>query len=169
MNLKQALIYNLEELQSSVQILTNEEYTSKMEILSGSSIGQHYRHLIEFLLCLNESLISGVVDYDARKRDLEIEESPVVALQKIEAIKEWLENEKGNRNLSLHVSYGYENPEETILDTDLFRELAYNLEHCVHHMALIKIGFRQLGKQHALSSHFGVASSTTRHHQSSKA
>jgi len=168
-DLNKALVYNLNELQSGINELSDEEFQLKMEILSGASIGQHYRHLIEFLSCLKDSVINGEVNYDARRRDLDIENSRITALQKIDSIKQWVEINSENRPLILNVQYGYEETIETKLNTDLFRELAYNLEHCVHHMALIKIGFRQLNKQEKLSSHFGVASSTTRHHQSAKA
>jgi hypothetical protein len=168
-NLNQAILYNLEELQSSLNLLSDEEYVMKMEILSGASLGQHYRHLTEFLLCLKESQLNGIVDYDARQRDPELESSRLNAVERISTLMQWIAGIQDNRVLKLQVSYGYEKEERTELQTDLFRELAYNMEHCVHHMALIKIGFRKLDKHKSLSSHFGVASSTTRHQHSTKA
>ena len=46
------------------------------------------------------------------------------------------------------------------VDSNVQRELAFNLEHAIHHQALIKIGLNQLG-QH-MESGFGVAPSTLR-------
>jgi len=167
--LQRAILYNLEELQTSLNLLSDEEYSLPMELLSGSTMGQHYRHLIEFLICLKDAQLDGIVDYDARRRDIDLETSRLNAIEKISSLMHWIDNISANRPLLLEVSYGYDQPVPTQLNTDLYREFAYNLEHCVHHMALIKIGFRQLKKHDQLSTHFGVASSTTRHQQSTKA
>ena len=43
------------------------------------------------------------------------------------------------------------------------RELVYNIEHTIHHLALIAIGFRAYFPHVSLSEHFGVASSTVAH------
>jgi hypothetical protein len=40
--------------------------------------------------------------------------------------------------------------------------LMYNIEHCVHHQAIIKIAFLFLGKQEFVES-FGVAKSTIKY------
>jgi hypothetical protein len=40
------------------------------------------------------------------------------------------------------------------------RELAYCLEHSIHHQALIKIGLIELGALHLIDESFGVAPAT---------
>ncbi len=45
------------------------------------------------------------------------------------------------------------------LETNFYRELLYNFEHCIHHQALIKVGLIALGKTPE-NSNFGVAIST---------
>ena len=49
--------------------------------------------------------------------------------------------------------------EELRIDSNYFRELLYNLEHCIHHQALIKVAILQLGHLH-VNENFGVARST---------
>jgi len=44
-------------------------------------------------------------------------------------------------------------------DTNYYREVAYNLEHTIHHMALIKVGIREVSDME-IPENFGVASST---------
>jgi len=49
------------------------------------------------------------------------------------------------------------------IKTNALRELAYNIEHAIHHMAIIKIGINEVSPYILLPSAFGVASSTIRH------
>jgi hypothetical protein len=49
--------------------------------------------------------------------------------------------------------------------SNIERELMYNIEHTIHHLAIIKIGLNAVAPQIALSEHFGVAPSTIRHKQ----
>ena len=46
--------------------------------------------------------------------------------------------------------------------TNYYREIAYNLEHTIHHMALIRVGLRELGDI-AVDDSYGVASSTLKY------
>ena len=45
--------------------------------------------------------------------------------------------------------------------TNYHREIAYNLEHTIHHMALIRVGLTEVAKIE-LPENFGVASSTVK-------
>ena len=49
--------------------------------------------------------------------------------------------------------------EELRIDSNYFRELLYNLEHCIHHQALIKVAVLQL-EHLQIDADFGVARST---------
>ena len=49
------------------------------------------------------------------------------------------------------------------IDSTVGRELLYNLEHCIHHLALIKIGLKLVAPQIELPTHFGFARSTILH------
>ena len=49
--------------------------------------------------------------------------------------------------------------EELFLDTNYDRELLYNLEHCIHHQALIKVAVLQ-NDAIVIDANFGVARST---------
>ena len=47
-----------------------------------------------------------------------------------------------------------------MVESTLERELVYNIEHAVHHMAMIKIGLRQIAPEILIDKNFGVAQST---------
>ena len=49
--------------------------------------------------------------------------------------------------------------EELLIETNYNRELLYNLEHCIHHQALIKVALLQ-SESITVDANFGVARST---------
>jgi hypothetical protein len=73
---------------------------------------------------------------------------------------------KSDCPVKLRADFSASGGHETILDTSLFRELAYDLEHSIHHQALIKIGLADLGEDVITEKNFGIAPSTVRHHSS---
>lgn len=134
--------------------LSNNEYSKKCEHLSDATIGEHTRHIIEMFQCLENNYDSGLVNYDKRNRNLKIETDTNFALQKIDEIKENLDRE--NKKIQLQqIIDGH----EFRIDSNYFRELLYNLEHCIHHQALIKVAVLQCDKIQ-IDQNFGVARST---------
>jgi len=52
-----------------------------------------------------------------------------------------------------------------IVETNYYRELIYNLEHTIHHMALIKVGINEVSCI-AVPEGFGIATSTIKFRRS---
>ena len=144
----------LNELESLLQQLTNDDFTSPCKGLSNSTIGEHTRHIIEMFQCLENQYDHGVVNYDRRNRDYKIQSDTHFALQCIADIKKQLE--KGNKKLLLEQIV---DEEELHIESNYYRELLYNLEHCIHHQALIKVAVLQL-EHLQIDADFGVARST---------
>ena len=63
----------LEKIDRVMVQLSNEELMLKHELLFGSSIGQHIRHILEFYECLLARVSEGVFSYDHRPRNMVIE------------------------------------------------------------------------------------------------
>ncbi len=133
--------------------------------LSGSTIGQHLRHTLEFFLCLESGYTSGTVNYDLRSHDKQIERDRLLARQTIARIEKFVSQMDLDRALQLELSYNVSGDHDVTLETTTARELVYNIEHAVHHMALMKIGIREVAPYIALEKNFGVAASTTRHQE----
>ena len=71
--LNDACIENLQVLKRILQRLDDTQYDAPLQVLSNATIGQHVRHVLEFYLCLLNSVESGSVNYDNRQRDLALQ------------------------------------------------------------------------------------------------
>mgnify|MGYP003418077050 FL=1 len=150
----QSIKNNLSENIELLRQLTNEEFMQKNPELSNATIGEHMRHIIELFGCLLENYDYGLINYDDRKRDVLLQTDKNEAIAIIE--KYLLELDKPNKPLSL--THNCFSPIE-LLQTNYFRELIYNLEHSIHHQALIKVALHNL-PHIKIPSSFGVAPST---------
>jgi hypothetical protein len=151
------LLYQLKELLES---LTDEQYCRKVALLSDASIGQHTRHIIEFFQELGKGYQTGLVNYDARKRNYTLETQRKFAISELVGIAAIVARE--NKVLNLVVDFRGEDSNSYEVPTSYQRELVYNFEHTIHHMALLKIGVRVVATIE-LPENFGVAISTLKY------
>jgi hypothetical protein len=143
----------LNDFYSLLSQLSNDEYSKPCKDLSNSSIGQHVRHSIELFQCLENQYQSGIINYDNRLRDFQLESDVNAAKNAIEMIIDSID--RPNKSLILVQKM------DTLIeiDSNYNRELLYNLEHCIHHQALIKVALLQ-NEAVAIDENFGVAQST---------
>ena len=144
----------LQQLLNSISILSLDYYTNTNEILNNSSIGEHTRHIIELFQQLLLGHESGNVNYDARQRDYRLQQDINFASDSIANIISNLD--KPNKILLIFTIC---NKQESKIKSNFARELMYNIEHCIHHLAIIKIAFLIL-KINIEDENFGVAKST---------
>lgn len=149
------------QLAGSLCQLKSREYAQPSQALSGHTVGQHVRHIIELFQCLQNGYEAGIVNYEKRKRDKTIENDPALACQLLEQILARLS--RPDKPLVLEASYDDQTTLPIVLSTNYYREIAYNLEHTIHHMALIRIGIRDNNSQLVLPDGYGIASSTIKH------
>ena len=162
MLLKQPIQTVFVQLSESLIRLTKEEYTQPSNILFNASIGQHVRHIIELFLCLEKGYETGLVNYEKRKRDYTIETDKDFAIQLLKDIYHRLE--RPDRELVLEAEDYEDNSSIVCIQTNYYREVAYNLEHTIHHMALIRVGVTKVSTI-VLPKEFGVAYSTLKYRQ----
>lgn len=160
MTLQQSVKNIFNQLEDSLILLSDEQYCREIPTLSNSSIGHHVRHVIEMFVLLQDGFNTGIVNYEKRNRDYTIETSKDVAIDLLHEISSTLNSE--NKDLVVEIGFDKNNDLVNSIPSNYFREIAYNLEHAIHHMALIKIGIREISDQ-VLPSDFGVASSTARY------
>ena len=157
MPLQRAIQNMFDQLSQSIELLTNKQYTAQSDLLFNATIGQHVRHIIELFICLESGYETGKVNYDNRKRDIAIETNKELAIQLLSQISNGIG--KPNKLLLLESSHDIDEDYIKVLPANYYREIIYNLEHSVHHMALIRIGLREIASI-KVSEDFGVAHST---------
>ncbi len=148
------------QLTDVLQQLDDEDYACKLHVLSGNTIGKHVRHILEFYDLLISSHDTGHLNYDRRERDLQLETSSEKAIQRLARIGAALEYLDLDRPLLLEAQL---TDEPVQIPSSFARELLYNLEHAIHHMALIQVAIRAAFLHVVLPSQFGVAYSTIQH------
>ena len=162
MLLKQPIQNVFVQLSETLNQLSDDEYRQPSKILFNASIGQHVRHIIELFLCLEKGYETGVVNYEKRKRDYQIETNKDFAIQLLKDIYHRLE--RPNADLVMEAEE-YENSTGVVaIPSNYYREIAYNLEHTIHHMALIRVGINEVSVIE-LPQDFGVAYSTIKYRQ----
>jgi len=160
MQLQQAVNNVFVQLATTLQQLSDSEYAHPCLVLRNNTIGQHVRHIIELFECLENGYVDGIVNYEKRKRDVVIENNKIIAEKSLHEIHAGLG--KPNKDLLLEASYDELSNEQITLATNYHREIAYNLEHAIHHMALIRTGITEVSNI-CVPENFGVATSTIKH------
>lgn len=153
----------LGQLSDSLVQLSEAEYARPCISLGNASIGQHVRHVIELFECLYNGYEQGEVNYENRKRDARIERDKCLAADLIRVICTHVD--KPAKELLLRSNYGELAEEGITVSSNYHRELIYNLEHAVHHMALIRIGINEVSSVEVPEG-FGVATSTIKYRKS---
>ncbi|MEP2773305.1 MAG: hypothetical protein ABJH05_14230 [Fulvivirga sp.] len=163
MNFSEASKEILTQLKAAIEQIASDDFKAPCDVLNNTSIGQHTRHTLEFFLCLKKGLNTGNVDYDKRDHDPVIESDKILSLTIINDLIVLLDNCTENVSMTLSSNYDLASDDSLIVESNLFRELAYNIEHAIHHMALIKIGLKEVAPYVEIPNHFGVAISTIKH------
>jgi len=157
MQLQQAVNNVFVQLSTTIDKLSQEQYIQPCRTLLNSTIAQHVRHIIELFQCLENGYDEGLVNYEKRKRDVLIETNKLFATELLSEVHSGLN--RANKTLNLEACYDDQLDFPITISTNFYREIAYNLEHTIHHMALIRIGISEIADI-SLPAEFGVASST---------
>jgi len=144
----------IEQFKTVLLELPDHCYTKSCDSLSGATIGEHTRHIIELYQCLLSGYDIGDISYDGRKRNKRLERDVLFAVEQLQQVQESLEQP----NKNIRVSYDLDG-NDIRLDSNYYREVMYNLEHTIHHLALIKVAITQFTNL-TLPDSFGVAPST---------
>lgn len=160
MQLQQAVNNVFVQLDETLNRLSRQEYNKPCSTLFNNTIGQHVRHIIEMFQCLDKGYEPALVNYEKRKRDTQIESDKDIARGLLLEIHKSLS--RPDKLLILEASYDEHSLEPVRISTNFYREIAYNLEHTIHHMALIRVGINEVSKIQ-LPEDFGVASSTVKY------
>lgn len=101
---------------------------------------------------------TGTVNYDARLRDLQVEQNRDYALEIIRKnIDKLKEVPSSSMPLQLEARFA---ETDYLIPTNFAREEAYLVEHTIHHFALLRIGVQSVCPEVTVDPNFGLAYST---------
>lgn len=134
----------------------NDKYLSKqIFFLNNYTIGNHYRHIVEFYQCLLKS--KNKICYENRERNISLEKN-------VELLKTEINTLLKTNFLELLETKKVKITENKLTHkTSFSRELLFCNEHAIHHMAIIKIASTVEFPNIKFEKFFGVAPSTIRH------
>jgi hypothetical protein len=158
----QQLSQQIGSLKNLIEALNHHQFTHRVEHLGNASIGGHTRHIIELLQCAIDGHYSGTVDYINRKRNLDLETNKEIALSVLASLEQYYQLPDKKLNLTID---SVDDAIEPIVTTTYFREIVYNIEHIIHHLALIKVALVEL-KLNVVDSNFGMAYATIKYQSS---
>ena len=151
----------IDQMKVFLDQISRKQYSEKIEVLSGASIGQHVRHILDFYLCiLNRG--DGIISYDRRRRDTQTENKPEYALEVCGMIREQIPVFDTGEPVTIISEFNGSVQQNA---SSIGRELIYALDHTVHHLALIRIGLRIVAPHIEISENLGVAPSTIQYRQ----
>lgn len=151
--------YFVEELLNS---LSDKQYSQSLEVASGSSVGQHVRHIVEFYECLFLGEKEGIVSYDTRERKLIYETDKEAVLSLLNSFKQTIEVIDFKKQVTLISSFSTEDEAPNEVISSVEREIIHNLEHAIHHLAVIKVIIKHHFPEIILNENLGMAPSTIR-------
>lgn len=170
MRLKETLVEdNIRCLQQGVTLLqtvTDDLYHNSSYMQYGSGIGPHIRHTLDHYTSFLNGYKSDKIDYDARARNLRLEQERLYAKQQFERTIAAFQVLTGDidHSLKVKVDSGSHDDEENWSRSTLKRELQFLVSHTIHHYAIIAIILRAHGFEPG--EEFGVAPSTLKYRQS---
>lgn len=150
---------NIDALNEGLELLvllTDKHYSQGFKPAFQSTIGAHFRHILEHYRCFLKQIDRGVFCYDERERDQSLEQDRNYAITTIKSLLLGLQNFE-LKAFSEKYTINDQQVDEQV-STNLERELLFLQSHSVHHYAIIAAMTRLIGEHPA--DEFGVAFAT---------
>lgn len=155
----------LEQKRSILKLIKPEDYVKKDPSIFNASVGGHIRHSLDHyhaMISASENNGSGVVNYDERARNTDIETNPQAALDQIDRLQRAIRTIDLDK--SIFVTFmGDEKTFKTYkMKSTVERELSFVSHHAVHHLSTIKLIMNNLSYKFPENSPIGIALSTAK-------
>lgn len=164
--LKKLTSANIEAIDQALEVvdaLTDAAYQARVD--GRSQPGAHIRHILDHFQALRDGFPSGLVDYDCRSRQSEVETNRRLAKQELLDTKLWLHSLSENTQpLKVKSEVSLCECCTVTIDSDRARELLYVLNHTVHHMAYVALLLKFNGV--VVNDSIGLAPATASHNRS---
>lgn len=167
---RSVIVGNIEAVDQGIGLiesLSDEQYQFVVTPYVKSTIGQHFRHVVDMFFAIVAPKDEDVIDFDARRRGADIETSRATALVELAQVKQWMNdclNDISNRldklehQVFVQTEVTIKETHSVSLSTTTIRELVFASSHAVHHYALISVIAKLQGVE--LDENLGVAPAT---------
>ncbi|MCB0520496.1 MAG: hypothetical protein KDD27_16270 [Saprospiraceae bacterium] len=164
MNCKQGTNIIIQQITDLLGKLDAEPYGRPLPLFNGSTIGQHFRHILDFYGCLARGVQEGRIDYAKRERDVLVESEPTHATSVFLHYQTAISSMDEAMQIEVVADFSADlNEERPVVFSTVGREMMYAYDHAVHHLAMIKMGLKVACPNVAADHRLGVAPSTLKH------
>ena len=149
----------LEEGAQLLKVLKGNQYTEGYKPAFHSTVGAHFRHVLEHYRCFLRQRECLQFCYDKRERDQQLETDVEYAKNTIDELivgLQKLDNDVFEEKYTV-----VDEQSQCPVETSLHRELLFLQSHTVHHYAIIGAMTRAFGNQP--DEEFGIAIATRTH------
>ena len=155
---------NVKTLDEGLELLSTikqEHFTHSCKPTFHSTIGAHFRHVLEHYKCVVSQIEQSEFSYDRRERDQLLECDINYAVNVLQELRTTISNFDDDVFAKTYTIIDQQ--ASSAIPTTLQRELLFLQSHTVHHYAMIGGMVRILGM--STESDFGVAIATRVHEQ----
>lgn len=158
---------NCDFLKQGIDLLerhSDDSYVKTDSRSFGSGIGSHMRHVLDHYSSFLAGLETGLVNYDDRARESQVETNRISGIDRAKSLLKKLRNSRVDPDQAVKVIVSANTKDVDAQSVSTFgRELQFLASHTVHHYALIAIASRMQGIDPPGS--FGIAPSTLKYMQ----
>lgn len=143
--LRDATIEALDQIRSLIVAVKQTAGTAE-NLYATSGIGRHVRHVVDHFLAFQAGMESGIVNYDVRHRNSDMEQHADLGLAEIQKLVLWLQGSAVDETPVEVVSeISCLHDESRQFQSNIRRELLYLINHTIHHAAYAALLARQHG------------------------
>jgi hypothetical protein len=164
MNCKQGTQIIIHQIVDLLYKIDRSSFEQPLALFNNSSIGQHFRHILDFYTCLEKGIHYSRIDYADRERDLQVEKDPLYAAASFEQVAAKILSLDEQSAIEVIADFSSElNETRPVVQSTIAREMMYAYDHAVHHLAMIKMGLKVSNPNVIIDDEVGVAPSTLKH------
>lgn len=154
----------LTDLRDVIELLPLNCYRAQPAARVSGSVGAHVRHALDHVRALVSALDGDELRYDHRPRGTTVEVDPLSGVNEIERLLHRIDRlDPGALDAPVTFSMLLDPARPAVVvPTTLARELAFVIQHTIHHCALIAMLLDWQGRR--VPYGFGIAPSTRRTH-----
>ena len=161
MNCTEGTQYMTTQICSLLKLIDDEDYSKPLDIFNGSTLGQHFRHILDFYNMVLKGVVENEIDYSKRERNPKVELDTAYANNAFCEVAQQVAVLDEQKSIQVRADFSnYHDENRPTVPSSVGRELMFAYDHAVHHLAIIKIGIRSTLPHLKLDENLGVAPAT---------